>query len=111
MRTQLIKALQVDPSEAVSVQSFLGKVSFLMKFLYSSPLCCALTVQFEIKLPKTALQKSLLHQLLYYVKIADIVRERNSLREKANSLSRNLHESNLESKASRYGIHPYKSFR
>lgn len=63
MRTQLIKALHVDPSEAVSgtVQSFLGK-------------------------------------------IADIVRERNSLREKANSLSRNLHESNLESKASRETI-------
>lgn len=37
-------------------------------------------------------------------KIAEIVRERNGLKEKANSLSRNLHESNLESKASRETI-------
>lgn len=37
-------------------------------------------------------------------KVAELVRERNSLQEKANSLSRNLHESNLESKASRYGV-------
>lgn len=37
-------------------------------------------------------------------KIAEIVRERNGLKEKANNLSRNLHESNLESKASRETI-------
>ncbi|XP_067031733.1 coiled-coil domain-containing protein 170-like [Acropora muricata] len=37
-------------------------------------------------------------------KVAELVRERNSLQEKANSLSRNLHESNLESKASRETI-------
>ena len=36
------------------------------------------------------------------MQIAEIVRERNGLKEKANNLSRNLHESNLESKASRY---------
>ncbi|XP_029195036.2 coiled-coil domain-containing protein 170-like [Acropora millepora] len=63
MRTQFIKALQLDLSEAAStsMQSLLGKV-------------------------------------------AELVRERNSLQEKANSLSRNLHESNLESKASRETI-------
>lgn len=63
MRTQFIKALQLDLSEAAStsMQSLLGKV-------------------------------------------AEVVRERNSLQEKANSLSRNLHESNLESKASRETI-------
>lgn len=37
-------------------------------------------------------------------RIAEIVRERNSLQDKANALSRNLHESNLESKASRETI-------
>lgn len=63
MRTQFIKALQLDLSEAAStsMQSLLGKV-------------------------------------------AELARERNSLQEKANSLSRNLHESNLESKASRETI-------
>lgn len=63
MKTQLIRTLQMDLSEAASgsVQSMLGK-------------------------------------------IAEIVRERNGLKEKANSLSRNLHESNLESKASRETI-------
>lgn len=63
MRTQFIKALQLDLTEAASasMQSLLGKV-------------------------------------------AELVRERNSLQEKANSLSRNLHESNLESKASRETI-------
>lgn len=63
MRTQFIKGLQLDLSEAAStsMQSLLGKV-------------------------------------------AELVRERNSLQEKANSLSRNLHESNLESKASRETI-------
>lgn len=63
MKTQLIRTLQMDLSEAASgsVPSLLGK-------------------------------------------IAEIVRERNGLKEKANSLSRNLHESNLESKASRETI-------
>lgn len=63
MKTQLIRTLQMDLSEAASgsVQSMLGK-------------------------------------------IAEIVRERNGLKEKANNLSRNLHESNLESKASRETI-------
>ncbi|XP_073248075.1 coiled-coil domain-containing protein 170-like [Porites lutea] len=63
LKAQLIKALQLDPSQAASgsVQSFLGR-------------------------------------------IADIVRERNNLQEKANTLSRNLHESSLESKASRETI-------
>lgn len=63
LKAQLIKALQLDPSQAASgsVQSFLGR-------------------------------------------IAEIVRERNNLQEKANTLSRNLHESSLESKASRETI-------
>lgn len=63
MKTQLIRTLQMDLSEAASgsVPSLLGK-------------------------------------------IAEIVRERNGLKEKANNLSRNLHESNLESKASRETI-------
>ncbi|XP_022792806.1 coiled-coil domain-containing protein 170-like [Stylophora pistillata] len=43
-----------------------------------------------------------LHSLLG--RISEIARERNSLREKASALSRNLHESNLESKASRETI-------
>ncbi|KAM7451441.1 hypothetical protein ABFA07_001100 [Porites harrisoni] len=63
LKAQLIKALQLDPSQAASgsVQSFLGR-------------------------------------------IAEVVRERNNLQEKANTLSRNLHESSLESKASRETI-------
>ena len=45
-----------------------------------------------------------LTSFFFLPKVAELVRERNSLQEKANSLSRNLHESNLESKASRYGV-------